>query len=243
MDTMKVVDASPWPLIEEFRRSLRGSYGRRLKGMVIFGSLARGEWTPESDIDVLVLLDSALDARAEREHIWRLAWSLADRHGALIEPLVFTEQAYQQGKAPLFFNVRREGWFIMPDDQSSAVAELLKNSKQALVEARLLLEQRLPNGATSRAYYAMFNAAQAALLSRGITMSRHKGVISAFGYYFVRPGLISQSLHDALERAYQKRLTADYAPESVTQEEAAEVVGDAEAFLRAVESLMADKQA
>ncbi len=42
----------------------------------------------------------------------------------------------------------------------------------------------------SRAYYAMFYAASALLASKGITRSRHSGVLSAFGEQFVRTGLI-----------------------------------------------------
>lgn len=238
---MKTQLASPWPVIDEFRRALQEAYGERLKGIVIYGSLARGEWTPDSDIDVLVLLDSTIDAKAERERVWNLAWELNRRYEELLSVLVFTEEEFQRGRSPLFFNVRREGWFMTPEDQPTAVQELLQRAQEALEDARRILEWGGANSAVSRGYYAMFNAAQAALLSKGITRSRHKGLHAAFGYHFVRTGQFPAQLHRALEAAYDKRLIADYSPQSVPLEEAEALIKDAEAFLRAIDKLLGEE--
>lgn len=230
---------SPWSVLDAFRRAVRAAYGDHFKGLIVYGSLARGEWTPESDIDVVVLLDDACDAEGERKQVWRCAYDLMEQRGIMVEPLVFTESAFQRGHTPIFFNIRREGWFIMPEEQSSAVEALLARVREDLSEARLLLAEGLPNGAASRAYYAMFNTAQAALLSKGITRSRHTGVHAAFNYYFVRTGQLPPNLHDALVDAYNKRLIADYSPQSVTLEDARNILRNAEAFLQAVEELIA----
>lgn len=68
---MKVAQdrVSPWTVVEAFRRALRETYGQRFKGLILYGSLARGEWTPESDIDVIVLLDDRCNVKAERDAI------------------------------------------------------------------------------------------------------------------------------------------------------------------------------
>lgn len=44
--------------------------------------------------------------------------------------------------------------------------------------------------AVSRSYYAMFYAASALLASKGVVRSKHSGVMSAFGEYFVKTGII-----------------------------------------------------
>ena len=44
--------------------------------------------------------------------------------------------------------------------------------------------------AVTRAYYAMFYAASALLVSEGIARSKHSGVHAAFGQHFVKTGLI-----------------------------------------------------
>jgi uncharacterized protein (UPF0332 family) len=64
--------------------------------------------------------------------------------------------------------------------------------------------------ATSRAYYAMFYAATALLLSQGISRSKHSGVHSAFGQYFVKPGLIEPQYSRMLINAFNLRLDSDY---------------------------------
>ena len=43
-------------LLRDIRARLERAYGKRLRGVVLYGSAARGEDKPDSDIDVLVLL-------------------------------------------------------------------------------------------------------------------------------------------------------------------------------------------
>jgi predicted nucleotidyltransferase len=55
-------------LTVKIRQSLETTFGARLQGVVLYGSEARGEADPKSDVDVLVLLGSPIrlwdDARA-----------------------------------------------------------------------------------------------------------------------------------------------------------------------------------
>ncbi len=62
----------------------------------------------------------------------------------------------------------------------------------------------------ARAYYAMFYAATALLLSKGISRSKHSGVHSAFGEHFVKPGLIEAEYSRILVNAFNVRLDSDY---------------------------------
>lgn len=59
-------EARRW--VEEFRDRVRSELGPRPKDLRIFGSKVRGEDHPESDVDVLVLVQSLDSATWERVH-------------------------------------------------------------------------------------------------------------------------------------------------------------------------------
>ena len=42
--------------VEELTKKTKSIYGDRLKEVILFGSCARGDYTDESDIDVMILL-------------------------------------------------------------------------------------------------------------------------------------------------------------------------------------------
>ena len=85
----------------------------------------------------------------------------------------------------------------------------------------------------------MFHAATALLLSDGHAYSRHSGVIGAFEQRFVNAGRISRELGGALRAGFNLRNKADYAyRERITQDQAAEVVERATAFVTEAERLL-----
>ena len=71
-------------------------------------------------------------------------------------------------------------------------AELIQayfqRAEQSLSTARLLLNSSLPDDAVSKAYYAMFYAAKAALGSIQVETRSHAEVINQFGLHFVKSG-------------------------------------------------------
>ena len=60
------------------------------------------------------------------------------------------------------------------------VRELMVKARRSRAAAELLLDQHYSDFAVSRAYYAMFYAAQALLLTRNIRRTKHSGMIAAF---------------------------------------------------------------
>lgn len=113
-----------------------------------------------------------------------------------------------------------------------SAAEFLARAEKYLDSAQLLLEHGDPESAVSRAYYAMFFAAEAALLTRQLAFSSHKGVIAAFGEHFVKPGTFPAAMGRDLARAHDKRVVGDYdARPSITPEVASELVHAGRAFV------------
>jgi len=90
------------------------------------------------------------------------------------------------------------------------IDSLIERSKRYLKSAEILLDEGDYESSVSRAYYAMFFSAQAMLLTKELSFSSHKSVISAFGEHFVKPGILSNEMGRELHRAFEKRQIGDY---------------------------------
>lgn len=98
------------------------------------------------------------------------------------------------------------------------------------------MERGSPEATINRGYYAVFQAARAALLTEGESPDTHSGIIRRFGYHFVRTERISDEVGGILTTAQSMRGEADYdAFSDFGREEAAELVEKASRFIRAVE--------
>lgn len=120
--------------------------------------------------------------------------------------------------------------------------DMLSKASCAAASANLLLAHGDIAGACNRAYYAMFDAARAALIASGapvdISVSRtHNGLIAAFGLHLVKPGKIAQEWGRTLNRAQEIRLVADYTNEEVQAELATWVVQQSALFVQAIRVL------
>jgi len=120
---------------------------------------------------------------------------------------------------------------------------LLERADQSAKSARLLLEHGDTGGATSRAYYAMFDAARAALVATGHELPKtHRGLISAFSLHLVKGGLISIEYSRDLNQAEQLRLIADYIGDPIERPTASEMIARAERFVAVVRERLVSNQ-
>lgn len=111
---------------------------------------------------------------------------------------------------------------------------ILRKADESLRAAELLFERELHGFAASRAYYAMFYAAEALLLSKALSFSTHRGVIAAFGKHFAKPRLIDPMFHQYLTEAFEDRQIGDYAfDREVAPKDARSQLDRAKAFLQA----------
>jgi uncharacterized protein (UPF0332 family) len=117
--------------------------------------------------------------------------------------------------------------------------ELVQKAQQSLAAAELLLAQGYADFAASRGYYAMFYAAEATLLSKGLAFSKHAGVIAAFGQHFVKLGDLPGHLHRYLLDAFDIRHIGDYdAPGMVGEERARQVLASAQEFVETIATFL-----
>ncbi len=125
--------------------------------------------------------------------------------------------------------------------------ELMDKAARAVASARLLLDAGDVEGACNRAYYAMFDAAKAALLWSGaITESNvvktHSGLISEFSLHLIKTGRLPSELGRILNRVSEIRLVADYTGNEVALEKAQWAVEQAASFVDAVRQEFAPQE-
>jgi predicted nucleotidyltransferase len=91
---------------------LEDYYGDRFKGLVLYGSLAREQGDPSSDIDLLVLLDQPFDFFRELRRIVDLLYDVQLESDRLISAKPAAQETFDQGQLQLYRNARREGRFV-----------------------------------------------------------------------------------------------------------------------------------
>ncbi|MCA1993388.1 MAG: nucleotidyltransferase domain-containing protein [Coleofasciculus sp. S288] len=96
-------------ILAELRRYLEAVYRARLIQLILYGSQARGEAQPDSDIDVLVVLQEPVDFVAEVERTSHFVTALCLKHNVLISCAFVSRERFQQENGGFFRNVRREG--------------------------------------------------------------------------------------------------------------------------------------
>jgi predicted nucleotidyltransferase len=96
-------------LLKHIRAALEEAFGERLKGIVLYGSEARGEATPESDIDLLVLLTGPIalgrDLRTSIDALYPLQLDIERP----IHAMPVDINVYEAGEFALYQNAKREG--------------------------------------------------------------------------------------------------------------------------------------
>lgn len=124
----------------------------------------------------------------------------------------------------------------MNAEYEDTIRALRHKAHEALSDAEVLLENGSAEAVINRAYYAVFSAARAALLSKDETPTTHSGVIRRFGYHFVRGGAIREEIGEILATAESLRGQADYdAFSDFDRDEASELAADAVRFVEAIE--------
>jgi uncharacterized protein (UPF0332 family) len=115
----------------------------------------------------------------------------------------------------------------------------MEKAERACASARLLCEAGDAEGACNRAYYAMFDAARAALLASHAKVrpdigKTHSGLISAFSEHLVKTGLVSKDMGKFFKRAGEIRLVADYTGDLIELADAAQIIEQAQSFIAAM---------
>ncbi len=106
MNNPKKIDRA---LLGRIRGALSNLYGDRLKGIVHYGSRARGDFDEESDIDLLVLLEGPVDFGVELLAIVDALYDLQLEIDVPIEAFPADADTYETSSWPLYQKASEEG--------------------------------------------------------------------------------------------------------------------------------------
>lgn len=94
---------------EAVANDLRELYGERLRDVVLFGSWARGDAHPESDIDLLVVLDEVPSRWEEHRRMEPALWRSSFENDTIVAATPVAEEELRAGRIPVLVRAREEG--------------------------------------------------------------------------------------------------------------------------------------
>jgi predicted nucleotidyltransferase len=100
----------PWlaELLTEIKHGLEQTYGGRLQGVYLFGSRARGEGAPDSDVDILIVLDEVTHYYGELERTAELVARLSLRYDVSISRVFLSISDWRKGEGPFLLTARED---------------------------------------------------------------------------------------------------------------------------------------
>ena len=96
-------------VLRKCRTVLQTLYGKRLKGVVLYGSSARGTDNAESDIDLMVLLAGPVDPALEIRQIWTVLYPVQLESDRLLSVVPGDVESYERGEYALYRGAKAEG--------------------------------------------------------------------------------------------------------------------------------------
>ena len=95
--------------LKELKQELSQVYGKRLKGVYLFGSYARGDFDSDSDVDVLIVLSDFQKYGEELRRTSEVIGNLSLKYDKTVSIVFTRESEWRMDKLPLLLNIRAEG--------------------------------------------------------------------------------------------------------------------------------------
>ena len=99
-------------IVQKCKDALAKAYGKRLRGVILYGSVARNTAGKNSDIDLLILLTPPLDYFAELRQIVDVLYPVQLESDRLISAKPVLAADFESGSLALYRNAAREGMAV-----------------------------------------------------------------------------------------------------------------------------------
>lgn len=214
--------------VERLKEALLASpVGERVAKIYLFGGVARGAVTEQSDIDVLIVLRNGREAA---EQVADVLLSLQMEGCGPLEPLTCSVEDLIAPKDYFLYAVTRRGKEIYSMPEEEIRREGAWRLRDLAVQYLEAAEDTLGRGHLRLALDGAYNAAELAvkglLLLIGVEElpGSHGGLLQLFGERWVKPGLVEREVGRELNRALEWRNWARYRYEARLSDEEARAV-------------------
>lgn len=99
-------------LLGQYVKEVGKIYGEHLKSVILYGSYARGDFRPDSDIDIMILVDlTDMEIKDYRHQLSGLTYDFNEKNDTDIKPIAKSDTHFQKWLPvyPFYANVQREG--------------------------------------------------------------------------------------------------------------------------------------
>ena len=234
-------------LITDFKDFLLSSFKEgTIAKIIIFGSHTKGEATPSSDIDILIVVSDGL--KTEKNLLDRV-YEFMVKHNIPIE--VVTANVTELLLSPDYFlyNVTRKGeeiYSMRKEELKTIALNDLRNLADEYYEsAKEVLSRKRIRLAIDAAYNAAeLSAKGLILLKQDDIPGSHGGIVSVFGKLYIATNEIDKEIGQNLNRALKLKNEARYKPNALlTEENAREILNLTKELLNIVDEKINRKKA
>ena len=95
--------------MKELKAGLLRIYGDKLKAVYLYGSYARGDYRPGSDVDVMILLSDYRNYWDELRRSTELASDISLEYDVTVSRLIMKEIQWKESDMPVLRNIHKEG--------------------------------------------------------------------------------------------------------------------------------------
>lgn len=96
-------------ILAELKNSLMALYGEKLSEVILYGSQARGDAQPDSDLDILIVLNHSFNYSQEIELTSHLIADFSLKYKTLISRSFIDSQRLKQENSPFIRNIKKDG--------------------------------------------------------------------------------------------------------------------------------------
>ena len=130
-------------LIDQYVEEVKKIYGSHICQIILYGSYARGDFRPDSDIDIMILADiSDLELKVYAQQLSYMTYDFNLDNDLDIKPIAKSEKHFYKWVVnyPFYFNISKEGIILYKrniqthkvdeDKKMKAFRELVKSIKE-----------------------------------------------------------------------------------------------------------------